>query len=259
MERANPILNQALTATPTKLPAEAAESASQSPVPADAVASVAGAGDRAADIPTAWLDTSCELLTEWLPWLLPREECNGLYVNLLAGFVLAGVLGVVGWLARVAWRMLAGRRRTAGDADPHEAPSPTVGTRDAPSAAVQTPALAPSSTGLPGLASPDALARMRDLLLGLPRWGDARVRQGFVTLALGKGHRALEDIDWGGGARDVAWSVVSVCDDFGGATMSAHEPRAPLCLLLAAIPREFGGDPRRDAEIDALRHALGCG
>ncbi len=95
----------------------------------------------------------------------------------------------------------------------------------------------------------ELLSRLQRLLLGLPRWQDPRARRRFVTNALGKGHPLLHDIDSGGSARDAAFAVVDAC---------AGSDAGALCALLACVPREFGPDPSRDAELTALRELLRC-
>lgn len=209
----------------------------QPPVAADAGANIGAAGEPAgADgltlsgvetDPTAWQDTACALATDLLPVLLKPEQCGEVYVGVLTSVVLGvptAVLGLMLWLLR---------RRAARRVAP-AAQKPT----DA------APALDPAT-----------LSRLQRLFLGLPRWHDARRRRDFVTLALGKGHPLLDDIDCAGTARDAAMAIIDACADAQACAAGGH---APLCALLAAIPREFGSHPARDPELAALRAALGC-
>jgi hypothetical protein len=115
------------------------------------------------------------------------------------------------------------------------------------------PASAPSTAS--GEATQQTLERIRDLLIGLPGWTSRRRRQSFFALALGKRHRVLGEVEWEGGARQLAWDVASACEDFPEPTASGL---APLCALLLAIPAEFGPQPARDAEIAALCQLLQC-
>lgn len=95
----------------------------------------------------------------------------------------------------------------------------------------------------PGPAGADLPVRLRDLLLALPGWNERRRRRNFVTLALW-GQPMLQQIDLDGSGAEVAADLVRV---------GLEEGRAgPLIALLAAIPREFGTQPRRDGEIAAL-------
>jgi hypothetical protein len=97
--------------------------------------------------------------------------------------------------------------------------------------------------------------RMRDLLLGLPGWNSRRRRLGFVEIALGRGHRVLDHVEWEGAAAQLAWDVAKACEDYPEPTPSGLPP---ACALLAAIPREFGRSPARDGEIHALSALLAC-
>jgi hypothetical protein len=177
--------------------------------------------------PTAWQDTACALATDLLPALLKPEQCGDVYVGVLTSVVLGvptAVLGLMLWLLR----RRAARRSVLAE---QKAIDPA-------------PALDPAT-----------LTRLQRLFLGLPRWHDARRRRDFVTLALGKGHPLLDDIDCAGTARDAAMSVIDACTDAQACAVGGH---APLCALLAAIPREFGPHPARDPELAALRATLGC-
>jgi hypothetical protein len=107
----------------------------------------------------------------------------------------------------------------------------------------------------PAEPAPGTLERMRDLLLGLPGWERARRRHGFVAMALGRRHRVMGEVDWEGGARQLAWEVACACEDYPEPTPTGL---SPLCALLAAIPREFGPQPERDPELAALRTLLRC-
>ncbi|EXJ15393.1 hypothetical protein D779_1489 [Imhoffiella purpurea] len=97
--------------------------------------------------------------------------------------------------------------------------------------------------------------RLRDLLLGLPRWNDRRDRLGFVEIALGRRHPILHEVEWEGSARQLAWDLARACEDYPEPTETG---RSPACALLEAIPREFGRSPVRDREIQALSALLDC-
>jgi len=101
----------------------------------------------------------------------------------------------------------------------------------------------------------ETLRRIRDLLFGLPGWDSERRRYSFVAGALGKRHRVMGEVEWSGGARQLAWEVASACEDYPEPTASGL---SPLCALLAAIPAELGPQPERDREIAALRALLRC-
>jgi hypothetical protein len=114
------------------------------------------------------------------------------------------------------------------------------------------PAADPS---VPEAPDPQLLGRIRDLLIELPGWGSARRRKSFVAAALGKRHRVMDEVEWEGGARQLAWDLPSACEDFPEPTATGL---SPLCALLAAIPAEFGPRPERDRAIAALRILLQC-
>jgi hypothetical protein len=97
--------------------------------------------------------------------------------------------------------------------------------------------------------------RMRDLLLGLPGWNSRRRRLSFVEIALGRGHRVLDHVEWEGDAAQLAWDLAKACEDYSEPTPSGL---SPACALLAAIPREFGQSQARDGEIRALGALLAC-
>jgi hypothetical protein len=98
-------------------------------------------------------------------------------------------------------------------------------------------------------------ARIRDLLLKLPGWTSARSRQTFIEVALGRRHRVLDEVEWEGDARQLAWDIAKTCEDYPEPTASGL---SPLCALLAAIPLEFGRHPPRDEEIADLQRRLRC-
>jgi len=116
----------------------------------------------------------------------------------------------------------------------------------APAEAAQAPMQVPGG---------EFVARIRDLLLGLPGWNSRRRRLGFLELALGKGHRVLSEVEWEGSARQLAWEVASACEDYPEPSAGGE---SPFCALLSAIPVEFGAHPKRDGEIAALRRLLRC-
>lgn len=105
---------------------------------------------------------------------------------------------------------------------------------------------------------PHLLADLRDLLLDLPRWADERRRHSYAEQALGKGHRALDDIEWRGGAHDVAWSVVSVCDDYARVGVAHRHGCSPLCALLAEAREQFGDVAGLVERAADLAGRLGC-
>jgi cell division septation protein DedD len=159
-----------------------------------------------------------------VPWLIPADQCDALYISLLA----AGIVGAPAVLAKgavVLYRWLRGLKQPRVDRG------------------VQRPV------------DPELMQRLEQRLMELPRWDDERRRRTFVTKALGKGHPLLADLNLAGAARDVAAELVDRCLSQAGASAAAG---SPLCRLLAAIPQEFGAHPERDADLDALRQALGC-
>jgi hypothetical protein len=97
--------------------------------------------------------------------------------------------------------------------------------------------------------------RLRDLLLGLPGWNSEMRRRSFIEIALGRGHLILQQVEWAGGAAQLAWDVAKACEDY---PEPAPSGLSPACALLAAMPREFGRSPARDGEIRALSALLVC-
>lgn len=164
---------------------------------------------------------------------LRPSQCEAVLVNIASNAVWEVPAAIV--LSSVAlWRLWRWLR-------PHRARDAAAGPGTA--TGLTTPALAP-----------ETLARLRDLMLALPRWTESsRARRNFVTIALGKGHPVLGHIDWGGSARDVAQAVVAACAEQAGT-----DGGPPLCTLLAAIPREFGAKPQRDLELADLAALIGC-
>jgi hypothetical protein len=102
------------------------------------------------------------------------------------------------------------------------------------------------------------LKKLRDLLTGLPVWQRDPLRRGFAEQALGKGHRVLADMTWEGAAIDVAWELVSLCDDYAGAVAARPGGRSlpPLCALLAEAGERGGTDA--EPRIADLMARLGC-
>ncbi|TCW36458.1 hypothetical protein [Marichromatium gracile] len=78
----------------------------------------------------------------------------------------------------------------------------------------------------------DVLVGLEKLLLSLPEWGQREWRLRFAQKALGKKHPVIERVRWGGTARDVAWDLVSNCEDFPQPTPYNV---SPLCSLLIGV------------------------
>jgi hypothetical protein len=98
------------------------------------------------------------------------------------------------------------------------------------------------------------LARLRNLLVALPRWNDRRRRRAFVNSVLW-GHPVLQEIELDGTGVEVAADLVAGCLERDEPTATGQ---APLCALLLAIAQEYGPKPTRDQEIAALSAALNC-
>jgi len=96
----------------------------------------------------------------------------------------------------------------------------------------------------------------RDLLLELPGWDRERRRRSLAEQALGKGHRVMGEVEWEGGARDLAWELPSACEDFPEPT---RRGLSPLCALLEAIRDDLGAPGGELGErIASLAARLGC-
>ena len=93
-------------------------------------------------------------------------------------------------------------------------------------------------------------ARLRDLLLALPGWSQARRRQ-FVTLALWQ-QPILNRIDLDGTPANVAADLAVACLEQGAPDADGQ---APLRALLAAVPSEFGPQSSRDQVIAEILNA----
>lgn len=226
-----------MNASPTPAPVAAEPVAASPPLPAPpptAAPSGVAAGTVDADPPT-WVESACLASSKYAKYVsvvVKPSQCEDLSVNIAANLAWEIPGLVIGFLWAVwrVWSWLRHRRARR--------------TGTAPAADWQPPT--------PPL-SAETLARLHDLLLGLPRWQEDRARQNFVTMALSKADPLLHRIIWTGSARDVARSLVEVCTEFPGT-----DGTPPLCRLLAGIPREFGAKPDRDREIAALLALLGC-
>jgi hypothetical protein len=186
-----------------------------------------------------------DAVVHWSGWShVPHwlgEVFTGSLQNAFGTALAAGLLGYLAWL-----RAKGNKAIESGAANQRSA-TPTAESAPHDQAAVSPCAL-----------SPQTLSRLRDLLLGLPRWDEEQKRRTIVTLGLGPGHTALNHIAWGGSADDSARAVIAACVDCRGPAV-AEQPT--LCALLAAIRREydrFGPNPARAAEIAELQALLAC-
>jgi hypothetical protein len=102
------------------------------------------------------------------------------------------------------------------------------------------------------------LTDLRNLLTTLPRWDDERVRHAIAEQALGKGHRVLAEMDWEGSPRDVAWNLVSLCDDFDNLPAGPGRDQSPLCALLAEARERCVESAPLAQRIADLGARLGC-
>ncbi len=96
----------------------------------------------------------------------------------------------------------------------------------------------------------------RDLPLELPGWDKERRRRCLAEQALGKRHRVMSEVDWQGGARQLAWELPSACEDFPAPT---RRGLSPLCALLDAMRDDLGAAAGKLGErIASLAARLGC-
>lgn len=204
------------------------------PPPADAEPVAPGLDvlrDTAADL-AAWLGSAGDMLvdpTRWgrlFDWLAARID------PVAEQLIAVALAGLFTWWWQSRRR---GRRRGEGSAPPATDPLPL------PSAA---------TTRVP----PATLASLRDLLLQLPCWNDARSRQNFIESCF-FGQPLLGQVRLDGRGLDVAHELAVAC--------MAEDARAPagqrpVCALLAAVSDELGSHPARAGEIAKLRAALGC-